>query len=84
MSAVVRCSAIHDFWDFPENEQVYNQDVKIAWKWVCRDDLELRWRLLMCENEFSHIISISLIMVMTSSQYRTCANFAHHIVGGSY
>ena len=22
---------------------------------ICRDDLELRWRLLMCENEFSHI-----------------------------
>ena len=23
---------------------------------ICRDDLELRWRLLMCENEFSHIL----------------------------
>ena len=23
---------------------------------ICRDDLELRWRLLGCENEFSNII----------------------------
>ena len=30
---------------------------------ICRDDLELRWQLLMCENDFSHII----IFILTIS-----------------
>ena len=29
---------------------------------IFRDDLELRWRLLMCENEFSHITYKSVYM----------------------
>ena len=31
---------------------------------ICRDDLELRWRLLMCENEFSHI---SLLLYISAA-----------------
>ena len=31
---------------------------------ICRDDLELRWRLLMCENEFSHI---SLLLYISTA-----------------
>ena len=31
---------------------------------ICRDDLELRWRLLMYENEFSHI---SLLLYISTA-----------------
>ena len=31
---------------------------------ICRDDLELRWRLLMCENEFSYI---SLLLYISTA-----------------
>ena len=31
---------------------------------ICRDDLELRWRLHMCENEFSHI---SLLLYISTA-----------------
>ena len=31
---------------------------------ICRDDLELRWRILMCENEFSHI---SLLLYISAA-----------------
>ena len=31
---------------------------------ICRDDLELRWRLPMCENEFSHV---SLLLCISTA-----------------
>ena len=38
---------------FDGSKKIMNYHCRSAM--ICRDDLELRWRLLMCENEFSHI-----------------------------
>ena len=37
---------------------------------ICRDDLELRWRLPMCENEFSHISLLLYISTVFSLSLR--------------
>ena len=39
---------------------------------ICRDDLELRWRLLMRENELSHIISTVIHFYCIFLSYDHC------------
>ena len=48
--------------EFTKRKQFNNYHCRSAM--ICRDDLELRWRLLMCENEFSHI---SLLLYISTA-----------------
>ena len=47
-----------------ENDSIATQYYHCRSAMICRDDLELRWRLLMCENEFSHI---SLLLYISTA-----------------